>query len=58
MSFISTNFRNRLSTASVEKLLYVKTNMGVFYDSSCDSSQMTEEDEVISDDDSCVVIEY
>ena len=57
MGFIHTELCNRLSTPSVEKLVYVKNNMGVFEDSSHDSSQMIEEYEVIGDDDSCVVTE-
>ena len=32
-----------------EKLVYVKTNMGMLYDYSHDSSQIKEEDELISD---------
>ena len=41
----------------MEKLVYINTNMGVLYDSSHESSQRTEEDEVISDDEPCIVIE-
>ena len=57
MGFIHMKLRNRLITASAEKLVYVKTNMDVFYESSHDSSHMTEEDEVICDDESCIGIE-
>ena len=56
MDSIPTELCNRLSTVSVDRLVYVKTNMGMFHDSSHGSSQITEEDEVISDYDSCVVI--
>ena len=48
--FIHTKLRNRISTKSVENLVYVNTNMGVFYDSSHDSPNITEEDELIGDD--------
>ena len=57
MGFINTKLRNRFSTTSMEKLVYINTNMGVLYDSSHESSQRTEEDEVISDDEPCIVIE-
>ena len=58
MGFIHTKLCNRVSTTSVENLVYVKTNMGVICDSFHDSSHMTEEYEGISDDGSCIVIGY
>ena len=56
MGFIHKTLRNRLSTASLDNLIHVKTNMGVIYDSSHDSSNIIEEDEMISDDEYYIVV--
>ena len=56
MGFIQKKMSNRLSTASVENLVYLKTNVSMLYDYLRESSQMTEEDELVGYDDTCVVI--